>query len=194
MTARGASRRLSTSEVGDFGEDTVAALLEARGDIVIALGGSGMPRERGRQDLDLVASVDGELVAFEVKSRCYGQTAGRQRIDGSLPKARLGRARPRRDGTRSFAQASREYVLERVAQFIDVGEDTDVDVRLFIVDLKSNLAQEYAITDGAVGDPLAPAIDCSMYMLGAVEQSFASDAEAAAIARQLVHPVRLKSS
>jgi hypothetical protein len=110
--------------------------------------------------LDAIAIIDGELVAFEIKSRFHGRLAGTLTLEGDLPKPRLGRVRRRADGSTSFAQASREYVLERVEQFIDVDEDTDVEVRLFVVDLKAFLAQEVTIEDGKIGQPLTRPMPC----------------------------------
>ncbi|SHI99701.1 hypothetical protein SAMN02745244_01503 [Tessaracoccus bendigoensis DSM 12906] len=57
------------AQLGALGEEAAAALLEENFEaIIVALGDAGMPRDEGRQDLDVVAIVDGELVAFEVKT------------------------------------------------------------------------------------------------------------------------------
>jgi hypothetical protein len=178
--------RLSSSQVGDFGEETVAAILESRGDTVVAKGGSQMPRDSGRQDLDLVAIVDGEFVAFEVKSRYYGTLAGRIAPNGNLPRPRLGRPRLRVDGSRGVGQATREYVLARVEQFIEVDEETDVAVRLVIVDLKANVAQEFDMVDGAIGRPFGPPFNCRDDMRVAIDEAFGSDSTAARIAASAV--------
>ena len=141
----------SSAKIGDVGEETVAAPLESRRDTVVALGDSGMPRNSGRQDLDAIAIVDGSLVAYEVKSRFHGRLAGKRTRAGDVPKPRLTRRRSRADGTVGFAQATRGYVLERVEQFIDVDDETDVEVRLVVVDLKVFVAQEYLIDEGVIG-------------------------------------------
>lgn len=119
-----------------------------------------MPRDSGRQDLDAVAIVDGELIAYEVKSRFHERRAGTLTRTRNVPKPRLGQSRRRSDGSSSYAQSTREYVLERVEQFIDVHDDTDLQLRLFVVDLKIFLAQEYRIDDGRIGEPFGPPIPC----------------------------------
>jgi hypothetical protein len=37
----------SSTRVGDLGEETVGILLQTRGDTIVALGDSGMPRDAG---------------------------------------------------------------------------------------------------------------------------------------------------
>jgi hypothetical protein len=182
--------RLTSSQVGDFGKETVAAILEARGDAIVALGGSGMPRDGGRQDLDVIAIVDGELGVFEVKARCYGAMAGRTQVDVGLARARLGRARRRADGSTSHAQATREYIIERAEQLIDVDDDTEVSVRLFVVDLKAKLAHEFWIEDGKITVPVSEPLECADFMSIAVGQAFGKDPAAAEIANRIVRTHR----
>jgi hypothetical protein len=43
---------------------------------------------------------------------------------------------------------------------IDIDDDTDVEVRLFVVDLKAFLAQEYQIDSGKMDKPFGPPTPC----------------------------------
>jgi hypothetical protein len=79
--------------IGDLGEETAGMLLENAGDAqIIAMGDAGLERDDGRQHLDLLAVVNGELLAFEIKTRYTSARAGRVTRAGNLARPRLRRA------------------------------------------------------------------------------------------------------
>ncbi|MCX5045263.1 NERD domain-containing protein [Aldersonia sp. NBC_00410] len=58
------------SRIGDLGEETAAIYLaDVHGATIVTMGDSGIPRSVGRQDLDLVVVIGGELAVIEVKTR-----------------------------------------------------------------------------------------------------------------------------
>lgn len=150
---------LSSSAIGDIGEETVRAHLEERGDLIVALGDSGMARTAGRQDLDLIIVSDGELVAVEVKTRFLSSKAGHLTPSGNLLRPRLRRptlARPR--------QGSQEYLRPRLAPFISVTEEGfDISARVCAVDLRAELLQWFPLSrEGRVLAPSELPVGCSV--------------------------------
>lgn len=72
---------LTVSELGDIGEEAARIYLEDEvGATIVALGDSKMPRHQGRQDLDSLAIVNDELVAYEVKTTYSARLAGRRTV------------------------------------------------------------------------------------------------------------------
>lgn len=144
------------AQVGALGEETVAVLLENEAAIVVAMGDAGMERVEGRQDLDLVAVIEGELVAIEVKTRFTSQFAGRLTRAGNLPRPRL------RRGSIQARQASQDYVAARIADIIDIEDDfVGMEVRVAAVDFVSMLVQFYTVDDsGRYVAPLGPPQSC----------------------------------
>lgn len=140
------------AQIGALGEETTAVLLEDTFDAtIVAMGDAALPRQDGRQELDLLAIVDGELIAFEVKTRFLSQGAGRITRAGNLPRPRLRRA-AQPSGDR---QGSQGYVAARVAHHVDTGNDFDgIDVRVIAVDLRAMLAQQFSVNDA--GSRLTP--------------------------------------
>lgn len=147
----------SDAQLGALGEETTAVLAEDDlGAILVALGDAGMPRDEGRQDLDLVAIIDGELTALEVKTRYRSARAGRLTRAGNLPRPRLKRAR---DGHR---QASQSYVAHRLGGIVDTGDGYHgVRVQAVVIDFVLMLAQFFDVSDdGARLTPSAPPMPC----------------------------------
>lgn len=152
----------STTELGFFGEETARAFFEERDVPIVSMDvGAGA---RGLHGLDMTIVVDGEYLGCEVKARWRGRDAGRLTRDGNLPKARLRRARARLDGFPTYPQASDRYVLQRVGDDIEVGDDTLVGAVLLVVDLRARLAQLYKLEDGRVTVPVGAPEDCSEAM------------------------------
>lgn len=156
--------QLTTSQVGDIGEEVVRALLEVEGAVIVALGDSGMPRENGRQDLDLVAIVAGELIAVEVKTRHASQAAGTLTRTGHLPRPRLSRSR-----VSGQSQGDRTYVLDRVRQFIDVDDDTELAVWVYVVDLRGALAQRHRLNGRRLAAAAELPVDVRPFIADAVD-------------------------
>lgn len=145
------------AQLGALGEEATATLLEEEfGAILVALGDAGMPRDKGHQDLDLVAIVDGELTAFEVKTRYRAVRAGRLTRAGNLPRPRLRRVR---EGHRP---ASQSYVTDRISGLVDTGDRYDgVRVQVVVVDLVLMFAQFFDVSDdGSRLHPAAPPVLC----------------------------------
>lgn len=148
------------AQIGALGEQTAAVLLEETLDAtIVAMGDAGMPREEGRQDLDLLAIVDGELYVYEVKTRFMSKVAGRRTRAGDLPRPRLRRPSSP-SGTR---QGSQNYVAARLTAYIDTGGDYEgVDVRVMAIDFRAMLAQQFAVNDtGTRLSPLSRPVDCT---------------------------------
>ncbi len=159
------------AQVGALGEETAAVLLQDEFDaILVALGDTGLDRAEGRQDLDMVAVVEGVLVAFEVKTRYSSQRAGRVTRAGNLPRPRL-----RRTST-GHRQGSQPYIADRIASIANVDNGYEgVEVQLVAVDFVAMLAQFFRIDDrGDRLTPLGPPRPCR-------------DAAARALDRILVH-------
>lgn len=156
------------SQIGDLGEETAAVHLTELDDVtVVTMGDSGMPRQAGRQDLDLVAVVDGELTAFEVKTRYRSKDAGRLTRAGNLRRPRL--QRPKNSTT--YQQGGQRYVGQRLKDIIDTGDGYEgINVRVVAaVDLKAMLAQQFYVNnDGRSMTPIGKPTDCR----SAAEQAF----------------------
>ena len=147
------------AQIGAWGEETAAVLLELHHDaVVITMGDAGLPRRCGRQDLDLVAMIDGQLVVYEVKTRHLSAQAGRLTRAGNLARPRL--RRPSRRG--GHRQGSQGYVAARLDDVIDTGaEFSAVQVRLVAIDMQLMLAQEFAVDDaGTRLHPMSAPIPC----------------------------------
>lgn len=148
------------SQVGALGEETAAEyLMQALDATIVAMGDAGMPRDGHAQDLDIVAIIDGALVAFEVKTRFVGRLAGRRTRLGNLSQPRMRRPKTATEPR----QGSQEYVGARLAQFIDTGDDYDgVEVRVLAVDCALMLIQQFALNDsGTRLTPLGAPVCCS---------------------------------
>lgn len=147
------------AQIGALGEETAAAyLVQACEATIVAMGDAGMPRTGQSQDLDLVATVDGALVAFEVKTRFMGKTAGKRTRLGNLPRPRMQRAA----ATFGPRQGSQDYVAARLGQIIDTGGDyAGIDVRVIAVDLRLMEIQQFELSNsGSRLTPLAAPADC----------------------------------
>lgn len=150
----------TNSQVGDLGEETAAIYLgEYQDATIVTMGDAGMPREAGRQDLDIVAVVDGELMAFEVKTQFLGRRAGKLTRAGDLPRPRM--RPPAKPGL--GRQASQSYVTARLGEVIDTGDGFDgIEVRVIAVDLKSMLIQKFRVgDDGRRLTPIGKPTDCT---------------------------------
>lgn len=146
----------TNGQLGELGEETAAALLEADFDAtIVSMGDARMPRDDGRQDLDLVVVLDGSLVAVEVKTRYNGRLAGRLTRTGQLAAPRLGRRR----GVDGSVQGTQEYVTARLARLVDTdaSDYEGVDVVAVVVDLKGMRAQLFDV--GAAGRWTSPRAD-----------------------------------
>ena len=148
-----------SAQVGALGEETAAAFLTMEhGATVVAMGDAGLPRDGARQDLDVLAVLDGALIAFEIKTRFMGRAAGRHTRAGNLPRPRMRRASmglgPR--------QGSQEYVAARLKDFVDVGGDYGgVEVRVAAVDFRLMEIQQFALNDSAtLLTPIGGPADC----------------------------------
>lgn len=133
------------TQIGALGEETVAVLLEQELDtVVVTLGDAGLTRTEGRQDLDVIGIQQGNLVAFEVKSRYSSWRAGRLTRVGNLYRPRL------RTSGSGYRQASQPYVADRIAGIVDTHDGYEgVDVQIVVVDFVSMLAQFFAADDRA---------------------------------------------
>lgn len=131
------------AQIGALGEETTRVLLEEQLDAtIIAQGDAAMERDGGRQDLDLLVVLDGELTAIEVKTRYTSARAGRTTRAGNLPRPRL---RQRGLGPR---QGSQPYVRDRLSHTIDTEDQYDgINVLVVTVDLVLMLAQVYQVDD-----------------------------------------------
>lgn len=130
-------------QLGALGEEAAAVFVEEDlGATVVALGDAGMPRVDGRQDLDLIAIVEGELVAFEVKTTYRSKRAGRLTRAGNLRRPRMGSTNSGR------RQAGQSYVIDRITGIVDT-EDGYVGIRvqIIVIDLILMLAQVFDIND-----------------------------------------------
>jgi hypothetical protein len=148
------------AQIGALGEETAAVLLKTVLDAtIVAMGDAGLPRDEGRQDLDLLAIVDDHLIAYEVKTRYISTRAGRLTRTGNLPRPRL-RAARRPDAHR---QASQGYVADRLRDHVDTADGYEgIDVRVIAIDFMAMLAQQFAVNDAGGGlRPLDPPIDCT---------------------------------
>jgi hypothetical protein len=148
------------SQAGDLGEETAAVYLcEHEDATIVTMGDSGMPRSAGRQDLDLVAVIDGELIAFEVKTRSHGHRAGKLTRAGHLYRPQLRRPTTPERGR----QASQPYVAARLSDVIDTDDGYDgIQVRVIGVDLKTMLIEQFSVSDdGKRLTPIGTPTDCT---------------------------------
>jgi hypothetical protein len=155
------------AQIGALGEETVAVLLEEELDaIVVALGDAGLERTEGRQDLDIVAIHQGNLVAFEVKSRYSSGRAGRLTRAGNLYKPRL------RSSGAGHRQGSQPYVADRIAGIVDTDDGYEgVAVQVVVVDFVAMLAQFFAADDrGRRLVPLGQPMPCRDAARSALER------------------------
>lgn len=111
-----------------------------------------MPRVEGRQDLDLIAVVEGELVAFEVKTTYHSRRAGRLTRAGNLVRPRL------RSTNSGHRQASQPYVTDRITGIVNTEDDYEgIRVQVIVIDLLLMLAQVFDVNDqGTRLHPTAP--------------------------------------
>jgi hypothetical protein len=128
---------------------------------------TGLPSDGGRQDLDLLAIVDGALIDVEVKTRY------RSRLAGHITRAvNLRRPRLRRPWSAAGdRQGSQAYVTDRLAASVDTGDGYEgVDVRVIAIDFCAMLAQQFTVDDAGAGlRPLKPPVDCT----GAAQRALA---------------------
>jgi hypothetical protein len=160
---------LTTGQFGDIGEETARFYLEEHGACPVSLGDSGMPRSDARQDLDIVALVEGDLVAFEVKTTYLDKRAGTLTRQGNLYCPPRRRKRTRTDRLPSFTQGSSDYVSQRVESIVKV--DGTLECRLIAVDLRSLKLQEFGLNNAgrAIG-PTSELIDCRGFVLQAMAE------------------------
>ncbi|WP_285030657.1 hypothetical protein [Mycolicibacterium sp. lyk4-40-TYG-92] len=98
-----ALRGASSTQIGSLGEETAAILLESLYDaVIVTMGDAGMPRRGASQDLDLVVIIDGELIAYEVKTMYHSRKAFALDRAGNLATPRLRRG----SGSGGFGQGS----------------------------------------------------------------------------------------
>ena len=161
MTSDDVTRILNSSsnaQVGTLGEETTRWFLERQLDaIIITLGDAGMPRTANRQDLDITAVLEGELIAFEVKSRYLSRRAGKLTRGGDLLRPRLSRT------STGQRQGSQGYATERIADIVDTGDGCEgVNVRLAVVDFQLMMLQFFSLDDdGRVSTRLGPPMECA---------------------------------
>lgn len=155
------------AQIGALGEETVAVLLEEELDtIVVTLGDAGLERTDGRQDLDVVGIQQGNLIAFEVKSRYSSRRAGRLTRVGNLYRPRL------RNSGDGYRQGSQPYVADRIAGVVDTHHGYEgVDVQVVVVDFVAMLAQFFAADDhGRRLIALGPPMPCGDAARSALER------------------------
>ncbi len=148
------------AQIGALGEETAATfLVDELGVTLVTTGDAGMPRDGAAQDLDIVAVMDGSLIAFEVKTQFQALTAGRHTRAGNLGQPRMRRPRPH--GT--VRQGSKGYVAQRLEGTIDVHSGyAGIEVRAIAVDFRLMELQQFALNDsGTRLSPLGPPADCT---------------------------------
>jgi len=153
--------------LGALGEEAAAVLVEHDLDgTLVALGDAGMSRTAGRQDLDLVAVVDGELVAFEVKTMFRSRRAGRLTRAGNLARPRL------RSTNTGRKQASQPYVTERISGIVDTEDGYEgIRVQIIVIDLVLMLAQIFDVSDqGTRVRPATAPMPCRHAVEAALER------------------------
>ncbi|MDR1449869.1 MAG: hypothetical protein LBI84_06680 [Propionibacteriaceae bacterium] len=130
----------TSGQFGALGEETAAAWLEEALDaVIVSLGDASMPRDGRRQDLDIIAIVGGELVAFEVKTRYLSALSGQMTRAGNLRAPRL--RRPAADGQR---QGSQPYMARRLRSYLDI-DDSEVEARVLVVDFEAMAIQQFSV-------------------------------------------------
>ncbi len=148
------------SQIGALGEEAAADyLVEELDATIVAMGDAGMPRDGTTQDLDIVAILDGSLVAYEVKTRFMARSAGRRTRAGNLARPRLRHASTR------FAprQGSQDYVADRLGSIVDVADGYEgIEVRVIAVDFRLMELQQFSVNDaGTRLSPLGPPVNCT---------------------------------
>jgi hypothetical protein len=149
----------TNAQIGALGEETASVLLTENFDAtIVAMGDAGLPRDGTRQDLDLLAFVGTELIAYEVKTSYASTKAGHLTRAGNLRRPPLQRCRVPGSG-----QASQSYVADRLRAHLDIGDDYDgIVVQVIAVDFVAMLAQWFHISDAGAGlRPSGPPIDCA---------------------------------
>lgn len=149
----------TNAQIGALGEETASVLLTTKfGATIVAMGDAGLPRDGTRQDLDLLALVGTELIAYEVKTSYASTKAGRLTRAGNLRRPPLQRSR-----TSGGGQASQPYVADRLRAHLDVGDGYDgIVVQVIAVDFVAMLAQCFHVNDVGTGlRPSGPPIDCA---------------------------------
>ena len=153
----------SNQQLGDLGEETARAHLDAHTEIMmITAGDSRAARHDGRQDLDLVIALDGELIAVEVKTRYFAKRAGSLTPAGNIHRPRF--ARP---GT-GHRQGTNAYVTARLDDVADI--DGEPGVVICAVDLRARLIQLFEVENGRIRGPLGPPEDCSDAILAGMDE------------------------
>ena len=150
----------TSAQIGALGEETAAIYLaDELGATLVAMGDASMPRDGAAQDLDILAVVDGSLIAFEVKTQFLARTAGRHTRAGNLARPRMRRPRPH--GT--ARQGSQGYVARRLGGTIDVHSGyAGIEVRAIAVDFRLMELQQFALNDsGTRLSPLGLPADCT---------------------------------
>lgn len=152
---------LTSAQLGDIGEEVVRSHLEDSGAPIIAVGDSHLPRNDGRQDLDLVAVIDGELTVVEVKTRYLSGIAGTRTRAGNLRRPKLSTRGPAR-------QSSADYNATRLTSIVDV--DGIAAVRVYVVDLQAAFLQWFPVNDaGRLQAPPEGPETCAAYLPEAIE-------------------------
>ena len=149
----------TNAQIGALGEETASVLLtEVFDATLVTMGDAGLPRDGPLQDLDLLAIIEGELVAYEVKTRDASIKAGRLTTAGNLLRPSLQHSR-----TVGGGQASQPYVAERLKAHLDVGEGySGIVVQVIAIDFVAMLAQWFHVNDGGKGlRPAGPPIECA---------------------------------
>ena len=151
------------SQLAGLGEECAREFLEsAMGAEIVTMGDARMERTDGRQDLDLVVFVDGELVAIEVKTRFLGAKAGVVTRAGNLRRPTMNRARRDRAGRVAERQGTPSYAAVRLGNTLERPDDGVVETWCLVVDLKGMLVQPFPIgAAGRAGRPLCPPADCT---------------------------------
>lgn len=149
------------AQIGELGEETAAVFLEDElGATLVAMGDARMPRDGAAQDLDILAVVNGSLIAFEVKTQFLARTAGRHTRAGNLARPRMRRPRP----PGIMRQGSQRYVAQRLVDVIDVDSGyAGIEVRAIAVDFRLMELQQFGVNDsGTRVSPLGPPADCTL--------------------------------
>lgn len=158
----------TNAQIGALGEETASVLLtEVFDATLVTMGDAGLPRDGPLQDLDLLVIIEGELVAYEVKTRYASTKAGRLTKAGNLLRPPLQRSR-----TAGGGQASQPYVAERLKAHLDVGEGyAGIAVQVIAIDFVAMLAQGFHVNDGGKGlRPAGPPIECAAAAQQALNQ------------------------
>ena len=147
------------ARIGELGEETAIVLLERLGATIVSTGDGGRERNQSRQQLDILAVLDGDLTAIEVKTRYNSNRAGHVTRAGNLSRPRLRRpSEPSR-----YRQGSQPYLAQRISDYVDVA-DADfqgIDVLVAAIDLHALLVQFFSINDrGTRPIPVGRPMEC----------------------------------